>query len=134
MWATWTISRSECESAAPTENIDVPMATVSFERVRELQPRLSTAAVAATRPAHQLVRFNLYNFGEEPVVVCGIALQNVHGDRFECTLLPSITVGAGARYPVVLEVVHGPVTEIVHAEVDDRGRRFWVTAQTLPRF
>jgi hypothetical protein len=127
MWLTWTIRPIDGAKNDPI------IASVSIQRLRELAPRLqsnrhSTVAV----DLHQLVRFNLLNFGEQPVTVTAIALANLRGETLTCDLIPPVVVGPGARYPMSIEVTRGPVTEAVQVGVDLDGRCHWVPAQSLP--
>jgi hypothetical protein len=89
---------------------------------------------AAADGAHQLVRFNVCNFGGKSVTLCAIALKSLNGDTFTCELVPSVVVQAGAHYPLIVEVTVGPVAEAVDIEVEHLvGQRLWVTAQMLPK-
>jgi hypothetical protein len=82
---------------------------------------------------HQLVRFNVYNFGEHSVTLCAIALRSVGGEMLTCGLVPPLVVRPGARHPLLAEVTAGPVAQAVDMEVEHLvGRRRWVEAQVLP--
>jgi hypothetical protein len=80
------------------------------------------------------VRFNVYNFGDQSVTLCAIALKSLGGETLTCELVPSLVVRPGARHPLLAEVTAGPVAEAVDIEVEHPlGRRLWVEAQVLPR-
>ena len=131
MWVTWAIPAIQESDATPTPEPDPAITVVTWLRLRELGPRLSAHTAESVPGAHQLVRFNLYNFGERSVRVCGLRLRSARGEALDCALTPSVEVNAGARYPVIVEVRRGPVTEAVEVEVAATGRRFWVRVQTL---
>jgi hypothetical protein len=109
------------------------MSSVSFQRLKELGSRLEPGAERNVNGSHQLVRFNLYNFGEQPVVVCAIGLPNIRGETLRCEVVPSIVVAAGARYPMIVEVMNGPIQEVAQIAVDINGQRLWVATQSLPK-
>lgn len=134
MWLTWTI-RPVVDGSDVVENMSGRISSVSLQRLRELGSRLeaNSDGAATDVKVHQLVRFNLYNFGVESVVVRAIALKTPRGENLSCELVPSVVVAAGARYPVMVEVMSGPVAEAADIEVDLRGRRLWVSARGLPR-
>jgi hypothetical protein len=133
MWLTWTI-RPDLNASTRVDNPGVQMSSVSLQRLKELSSRLEVNAEGdATVQLHQLVRFNLYNFGEQSVTVDAIGLQNLRGEPLSCELVPSIVVGTGARHPVMVEVMNGPVAEAAQVAVDVCGQRTWVRAQYLPR-
>ena len=132
MWLTWTI-RPVVNGSDVVVNTSGRVSSVSLQRLRELGSRLEADSDrAATDKVHQLVRFNLYNFGEESVIVRAIALKTLRGENLSCELVPSVVVEAGARYPVMVEVTWGPVAEAADIEVDIRGRRLWISARGLP--
>ena len=109
------------------------MSSVSLQRLKELGSRLEPSAERNVNGCHQLVRFNLYNFGEQPVVVCAIGLTNIRGETLRCEVVPSIMVAAGARYPMMVEVMNGPIQEVAQIAVDMNGQRLWVATQSLPK-
>ena len=133
MWLAWTIRSAETSAGEP-DSAATSMSTVSLQRLMELGSRLQEKLEPnAALDAHQLIRFNLYNFGEEPVAVRAVGLTNLQREGLRCELVPSVVVAPGARYPVMIETTKGPVTEAVDVEVDVRGRRAWVSVQSLPR-
>lgn len=128
MWMTWTIRGADTELADP-------WAPVSLQRLKEIGPHLVNDAHYAGKQtgSHQLVRFNLYNFGEQPVSVFAIALTNLRGERLNYPLLSAVSVSAGARQPFSAEVTRGPV--LLGAEVaveDGAGQRHWISVHPLP--
>jgi hypothetical protein len=131
MWMAWSI-RPLRDAGASTAGIEPPLAIPSQARLRELGPRLSNTGGPSAGPVHQLVRFNLYNVGEQPVVLYGLGLLSIRGEPFECAPATPITVNAGARYPVMVEVQYGPLEEAVRVEVDVGGQRIRVMARRLP--
>ena len=133
MWLTWTI-RPVQSGGDVAEHVSGPVCSVSLQRLRELASRLAANSdgVSTDVTVHQLVRFNLYNFGEESVLVRAIALKTLRGESLNCELVPSVVVAAGTRYPVMVEVTRGPVVEAADIEVDIRGLRFSVSARGLP--
>src|SRR5262249_2454639 len=117
MWMTWTIRPIDDAKNAPI------IASVSIQRLRELAPRLQSHRDSRiATDLHQLVRFNLLNFGEQPVTVSAIALANLRGETLTCDVIPRVVLGPGARYPMSIEVTKGPVAEAVHVGVDLDGR------------
>jgi len=127
MWLTWTIRPIDGAKNDPI------IASVSIQRLGELAPRLQPHRDSTiVADLHQLVRFNLLNFGEQPVTVSAIALANLRGDTLTCDLIPPVVLRPGARYPMSIEVTKGPVAEAVHVGVDLDGRCHWVPAQSLP--
>ena len=135
MWMTCTIRPVQREGESIVNDVGACLAPVSVQRLRELGPRLLETTDRTVTPTgdHQLVRFNLYNLGEEPVTVCAVAVRSLRGERLSCELLPRPVVAAGARYPIALEVGNGPVDEAVDVEVTARGHGVWVSAPLLPR-
>jgi hypothetical protein len=131
MWMTWTIRPGQDGDANPPTNNAVPIAMVSWARLQELGPRLSIGTSRSGPHVHELVRFNLYNFGEQSITVCRLCLRSIRGESFECDITPPVAVSAGERYPFLAEVRFGPVAETVQVEVDVHDRRAWVTAQRL---
>ena len=109
------------------------MSNVSFKRLNELGFRLERSAGHNVYERHQLIRFNLYNFGEQPVVVCAIGLPNIRGETLRCEVVPSLVIAAGARYPMMVEAMNGPVQEVAQIAVDIDGQRLWVATQSLPK-
>jgi hypothetical protein len=132
MWLTWTI-RPDPNSSQIDPHIDIHMSNVSWQRLKELNSRLGPRAQRNVNGCHQLIRFNLYNFGEQPVVVCAIGLPNTQGETLRCEVVPSIVVAAGARYPMMVEVTNGPIQELAQIAVDINGQRLWVATQSLPK-
>jgi hypothetical protein len=132
MWLTWAI-RPDPNSAEIDPPVDSQMLSVSFQRLKELGSRLAPRAQRDVNAGHQLVRFNLYNFGEQSVVVSAMALPNARGETLHCEVAPSIVVAAGARYPMIFEVLNGPIQEVAQIAVEMNGRRSWVATQSLPK-
>ena len=132
MWLAWTIG-PDPNSSDVEPDAALQMSTVSFQRLRELASRFQPNPEHGVNGPHQLIRFNLYNFGEQPVVVCAIGLPRRHGETLRCEVVPSIVVAAGARYPMMVEVMDGPVQHIAEIAVDSNGRRTWVATQSLPK-
>jgi hypothetical protein len=132
MWLTWTI-RPDSNSSQIDRHVDVQMSNASLQRLKELGARLEPLAQRTVNECHQLIRFNLYNFGEQPVVVCAIGLPNIQGETLRCEVVPSIVVAAGARYPMMVEVTNGPIQELAQIAVDINGQRIWVATQSLPK-
>ena len=131
MWIVWRIRSTE--DSGGIENAP-PISPVSIYRLKEIGPRLEAEAgqPASDGRVHQLVRFNLYNFGEGPVNVCAVALTNTRGLTLRCELLPAVAVGPGARYPMMIELADGPVTEAPDVETDVGGQRAWIGVRNLP--
>jgi len=128
LWLTWVI-RPEGDSSATRA-----ISNVSVQRLRALTSRFqSSRELDADIQVHQLVRFNLLNFGEQSVAVSAITLTSLRGEKLSCDVVPAVVVAAGARYPFVVEVTTGPVSEAVDVEVDVNGRRISVPTQSLPR-
>jgi hypothetical protein len=135
MWLTWAIRSVQDGSARVTENAGADLSSVSLHRLKELGSRLDTNSDRSVTDVevHQLVRFNLYNFGEQSATVSAIALRTLRGETLSCELVPAVVVAAGARYPMMVEAMGGPVAEGADIEVDVGRRRLWVSAQALPR-
>ena len=135
MWLTWAIRSVQDGSARVTGNTGADLTSVSLQRLGELGLRLETSSDRSVTDVevHQLVRFNLFNFGEQPVTVIAIALTTLRGETLSCELVPAVVVAAGARYPMMVETMGGPVAEGADFEVDVGSRRLWVSAQALPR-
>src|SRR6266849_5747163 len=88
------------------------------ETLMELVPLLeATAEPGAGLEVHHLLRFNLLNLGGDPATVCAIALRG-NSEVLRCEVAPSVVVRAGARYPFMLEVRTGLVSEAVDIEVE----------------
>jgi hypothetical protein len=132
MWLTWAI-RPDPDSSDVERPVGDQLSSVSFQRLKELGVRLAPRALRDIDGVHQLVRFNLYNFGEQPVVVCAMELPNVRDEILHCDVVPSIVVAAGARYPMMVEVLNGPIQEVAQIAVDINGQRVWVETQSLPK-
>jgi hypothetical protein len=132
MWLTWAI-RPDPNSSDIDGHGGVQMSSVSLQRLKELSSRFEPSAERNVSGYHQLVRFNLYNFGERSVVVCAIGLPNTRGETLRCETVPSIVVASGARYPMMVEVMNGPIKELVEIAVDINGQRLWVATQSLPK-
>jgi len=132
MWLTWKI-RPDPNSSDIDGPGRVQMSSVSWQRLKELSSRFEPSAERNVSGHHQLVRFNLYNFGERPVVVCAIGLPNTRGERLHCETVPSIVVAAGGRYPMMIEVMNGPIKEVAEIAVKINGQRLWVATQSLPK-
>jgi len=132
IWLTWAIR--SVQNGSEHANADSPISNVSLQRLRELASRIepNSSGTVTDRHIHQLVRFNVYNFGAQSVTLHAIALKNLHGETLCCELAP-VAVAAGARYPMLFEVMKGPVYEAAEIEVEVRGRRLWVLARALPR-
>jgi hypothetical protein len=132
MWMTWTIHGADTELSEDTRGA---LSAVSLQRLKAIGPHLVDDSHSAGKQtgSHQLVRFNLYNFGEKPVSVVAIALKNLQGERLSCPLLSTVMVSAGARQPFSAEVTRGPV--LLGAEVaveDSAGQRDWISVHLLP--
>jgi hypothetical protein len=128
-WLTWTVPPLESETERPNR-----ISTVSFQRLMSIISARREAKTAQTSAVHQLVRFNVYNFGEKSIALCAVALKTLDGDSLSCELVPSVVVRAGARYPLMVEVTEGPVAEAVNIEVEHIvGQRLWVEAPLLPK-
>ena len=132
MWLTWAI-RPDPGSPENDRQVETQMSSVSLQRLKDLGSRLESHLRRQVNDCHQLVRFNLYNFGEQPVIVCAMELPNIRGETLRCEVVPSIVVGAGVRYPMMVEVTNGPVQEMAHIAVDINGQRVWVATQSLPK-
>ena len=132
MWLTWAI-RPDPNSSDIDGHGGVQMSSVSLQRLKELSSRFEPSAERNVSGYHQLVRFNLYNFGEQPVVVCAIGLPNTRGETLHCETVPSIVVAAGARYPMMVEVMNGPIKEVAEIAVKINGQRLWVATHSLPK-
>lgn len=136
MWLTWTVRAEPNDTEHLSANRAARISIVSPQRLQRIGSRLEVkiGQAGATGGAHQLVRFNVFNFGEQSVTVCAIALRSLGGETLTCELVPSLVVGPGARYPLLAEVTTGPVAEAVDIEVEQiAGQRLWVSAQVLPR-
>jgi hypothetical protein len=135
-WLTWTVRPVQSGVGQARENAAISLSIVSLQRLMELASRLqgSIEGTAASFGLHQLVRFNVYNFAEEPATVCAVALKTIGGETLRCELVPSVVVQAGARYPFMFEILTGPVAEGVDMQVEQTsGQRVWVSAHCLPR-
>jgi hypothetical protein len=136
MWITWTLRPTPNHGEPVPANAAPRILIVSPQRLRNIGSRLELESeqTAATDRSHQLVRFNVYNFGEQSLTLCAIALRSLGGETLTCELVPSLVIRAGARHPLLTEVTAGPVAEAVDIEVEYlAGRRRWVEAQVLPR-
>jgi hypothetical protein len=128
MWLTWTVRPAENDRERPSR-----ISAVSYERLRNIGSRLEVSDQSAV-DAHQFVRFNVYNLGEQSVTVCAIALKSLSGERLTCELVPSLVIRPGARHPLMAEVTAGPVAKAADIQVEKVvGRKLWVSAQWLPR-
>jgi hypothetical protein len=132
-WLTWAVRPISTEAGQAKESAFSLTAVVSPQRLMELVPLLgATAELGGGLEVHQVLRFNLLNLGGDPATVCAIALK---GDRevLRCEVAPSVVVRAGARYPFMLEVRAGLVSEAVDIQVEGvTGERTWVSASCLP--
>ena len=135
MWMAWTVrSAQKMGGTEASENLTEQISIVSPQRLRELGPRLETELERMPpSEVHQVIRFNLYNFGERPITVASVELTSLASHTLPCKLTPSVVIAPGARWPVMVETMKGPVGEVVRVEVDVRGRRSWVSVQSLPR-
>jgi hypothetical protein len=133
-WLKWAVRPIHTEAGQAKEAAISLPAVVSPQRLMELVPLLeeTTVTPGGGPEVHQLLRFNLLNLGGDPATVCAIALR---GDRevLRCEVAPSVVVRAGARYPFMLEVRAGLVSEAVDIQVEHAtGERAWVSASCLP--
>ena len=131
MWLTWPVRPAKNNSERLSR-----ISIVSYQRLRDIGSRLGVKNERPAAPggSHQLVRFNVYNFGEQAVSLCAVALKTLAGQTLSCELIPSLVVGPGARYPLLTEITTGPVAEAVDIQVEHAlGHRLWVSAQPLPR-
>jgi hypothetical protein len=111
-----------------------PLSIVSPQRLMQLSSRLRDVEnTAGTGELHQLVRFNLLNFGSEPTTVCAIGLTSASRETLRCEIVPAVLVREGARYPFMLEIRTGLGSQTVDIEVE-RGpdERVWVSVASLP--
>jgi hypothetical protein len=132
-WFTWAVRPIQTEAVQAKEAAVSLLAVVSYQRLMELAPRLEvTVEPRGGLDVHQLLRFNLLNLGGDPATVCGIALKG-NRDVLRCEVAPPVVVRAGARYPFMLEVRSGLVSEAVDIQVErGTGERAWVSAASLP--
>jgi hypothetical protein len=132
-WLTWAVGTIQIEAGQAKEAAVSLLAVVSPQRLMELVPLLeATAEPGAGLKVHHLLRFNLLNLGGDPATVCAIALRG-NSEVLRCEVTPSVVVRAGARYPFMLEVRTGLVSEAVDIEVErGTGERAWVSASCLP--
>jgi hypothetical protein len=132
-WLTWAVRPLQTEAGQAKETAVSLLAVVSPQRLKELIPLLgATADAGAELVVHHVLRFNLLNLGADPATVCAIALRG-NGEVLRCEVVPSVVVRAGARYPFMLEVRTGLVSEAVDIEVERGiGERDWVSASCLP--
>ena len=136
LWLTWTVRPTQNGSERLSPDTAAPILIVSPQRLMSIGSRLEvqTEQTAAAGGAHQLVRFNVYNFGEQSLTLCAIALKSLSGETLSCELVPSLVVRPGTRHPFMAEVTAGPVAEGVDIEVEHLvGQRLWASAQLLPR-
>ena len=132
-WFTWAVRPIQTEAGqAKQAAVSLP-ALVSYQRLKELVPLLEAGAEpGGGREVHHLLRFNLLNLGDGPATVCAIALRG-NREVIRCEVAPSVVVRAGARYPFMLEVRTGFVSEAVDIQVEHgAGERAWVSASCLP--
>jgi hypothetical protein len=132
-WLTWAVRPIQTEAGQGKEAAVSLPAVVSLQRLMELAPLLkATPEPGGGLEVHQLLRFNLLNLGGNPATVCAIALKGSR-EVLRCEIAPSVVVRAGARYPFMLEVRTGLVSEVVDIQVErDTGERVWVSASCLP--
>jgi hypothetical protein len=133
-WLTWAIRPIQAEAGQEAKKTPVSLpAVVSPQRLMELAPLLeATPELRSGLDVHQLLRFNLLNLGGDPATVCAIALK-ANREVLRCEVAPSVVVRAGARYPFMLEVRTGLVSEAVDIQVErGTGERTWVSASCLP--
>jgi hypothetical protein len=133
-WLTWAVRPIRTEPGRAQEAAVGLLAVVSPQRLMELVPLVDATAEggADLEGHHLLLRFNLLNLGGDPATVCAIALKG-RGEVLRCEVVPSVVVGAGARYPFALEVRTGLVSEAVDIQVESgTGERAWVSASCLP--
>jgi hypothetical protein len=132
-WLTWAVRPIRTEAGQAREAAVSLLAVVSPQRLRDLVPLLdATAEGGADLEVHHLLRFNLLNLGGDPATVCAIALRG-NREVLRCEIAPSVVVRAGARYPFMLEVRAGLVSEAVEVQIERGiGERAWVSASCLP--
>jgi hypothetical protein len=132
-WFTWAVRPIPIEAGHTKEAAVSLLAVVSYQRLMELAPLLeATAERGGSLDVHQLLRFNLLNLGGDPATVCAIALRG-NREVLRCEIAPSVVVRAGARYPFMLEVRAGLVSEAVEVQIERGiGERAWVSASCLP--
>jgi hypothetical protein len=132
VWLTWTVSSAPDDTERLSANRAARISMVSPHRLMAIGSRLEVKT--GQTAAHQLVRLNVYNFGDESVTLCALALRNLDRETLACELAPALVVRPGARHPLLAEVTAGPVAEGVELEVEhSAGGRQWVSAQLLPR-
>ena len=134
MWLAWTVRPGQDGSEQFSPDRAAPLSIVSIRRLMSIGPRLEAkTGTEAAAGVHELVRFNVCNFGDESVTLCAIALKSLSGETLGCELVPSVVIAPGARYPLMAEVTV-PVAEGVDIQVDHfAGQRLWVSAHMLPR-
>ena len=132
-WLTWAVRPIQTEADQAKEDAVTFPAVVSYRRLMELAPLLeATGAPGGGLEVHQLLRFNLLNLGGDPATVCAIALR-ANLEVLHCEVAPSVVVRAGARYPFMLEVRTGLMSEAVDIQVErGTGERLWVSASCFP--
>ena len=132
-WLKWAVRPIQTEAGQAKEAAISLPAVVSPRNLMELVPLLEATAEPGGGPdVHQLLRFNLLNLGGDPATVCAIALRG-NREVLRCEVAPSVVVRAGARYPFMLEVRAGLISEAVEIQVEHvTGERAWVLASCLP--
>ena len=130
-WLSWVVeppSGSSDEAA----NEGHSLSTVSLERLMQLGLRLREST-PLSGSCHQLLRFNLYNLGDDPVTVSAVALSDTAGQKLQCEVVPPVVVQAGVRYPFMFELRTALGSEAVEIHVEGiYGQRAWVQAPALP--
>ena len=134
-WFRWTL-RPLKDDIPLARQMAVPLTVVFPQRLIELGSRLQayTEGVCSAHQFHQLLRFNLYNFGEARTTVCAVAVTNAGGETLRCEVVPPVVLEPGARYPFMFEVVTTTVrSEEVGIQVEqEAGQYVWVSARSLP--
>jgi hypothetical protein len=136
MWVTWTLRPTQNDTAPLAANAAPRISMVSPQRLKRIGSWIEPKSEHhdRARESHHLVRFNVYNFGNESVTLHAIALKTLDGETLTCELVPALVVRSGARHPLLAEVTSGPVAEAVEIEAEPVvGRRLWVDVRVLPR-
>jgi hypothetical protein len=138
MWLAWTVrpTVNPDHRLADTPQETGPIANMSYEYLMSIASRLAPESdrAASSGHVHQLIRFNVCNFGPQSVTLRAVAVNTTGGDTLSCELVPPPVVQPGARYPLCLSVTVGPVLpERAEIEAEDvAGRRQWLSPRLLP--
>jgi hypothetical protein len=134
MWQTWPLIGPPADRELTPEAVAPCIRLVSPAAVGRIAARFAfgRATMANSDHVHQLVRVNVCNIGNEPIVLHAFALNRTAGATLPCELVPSVTLRPGARHPICAEVVSGLIAAAIELDVERAdGSRRWARAQTL---